>query len=312
MSYQNNDQNKIRRRKVNSSNVNSKPSKDFRNDADKKQTNNTKTERQSINRPNQSNKKKQNMNKSDSRRNNKKMKKNKKLLNIVKQFLVAILLVLVILSAVGSALVFTVLKDSPKVTKELLTANYISSEVVSKNEIPKYIIDAVVSIEDERFYKHNGVDEISLLRSLVHNILTNTTQGGSTIEMQISKNLLTSDDRTIKRKIKDIFNATSMDKNMSKQDIIEVYLNNIYLGKSSYGVAKGSKTYFGKDISDLSLAECAMLAGITNNPARYSEYREAKERQETILYKMQELGYINDKEYKEALSEKVIFKSEIE
>ena len=203
------------------------------------------------------------------------------------------------------------MKGSPKVTKELLEQNYISSEVVDNNDIPKYLKDAIVSIEDERFYKHNGVDTISLVRSVVHNLLTDTTQGGSTIEMQISKNLLTSDDKTIKRKLKDMFNATSMDKNISKDEILGIYLNNIYLGKSAYGVGKGAKVYFGKDVKDLNLAECAMLAGITNSPAKYGQFVQAKKRQETILYKMHELGYINDAEYEDALTKEVTFVSEI-
>ena len=130
--------------------------------------------------------------------------------------------------------------------------------------------------------------------------------------MQISKNLLTNDEKSIKRKIRDIYNAFQMNKIMSKEEILGVYLNNVYFGKSSYGVAKASQTYFGKDVEDLSLAQCAMLVGITNNPAKYLDHREAKKRQETILYKMHELGYITDEEYKESLREEVPFKSEIE
>ncbi len=130
--------------------------------------------------------------------------------------------------------------------------------------------------------------------------------------MQISKNLLTNDDKNIKRKIRDMYNAIKIDKIMSKDEILGVYLNNVYFGKSSYGVAKASRTYFGKDVSDLTLAQSAMLVGITNNPAKYSDHSEAKKRQETILYKMHQLGYITEDEYKEALYDKVPFKSEIE
>ena len=190
--------------------------------------------------------------------------------------------------------------------------SYISSEVVPDNEIPKYLKDALVSIEDERFYEHKGIDIISLTRSLLHNIFSDTTQGGSTIEMQISKNLLTSDDRNMKRKIKDIYYATQMDKFMTKDEILCTYLNNVYFGKSAYGVGKASKVYFGKNVQDLTLAQSAMLVGITNSPAKYKEHREAKKRQEVILYKMKELGYIDEEEYSQAISEKVPFKSEIE
>lgn len=158
--------------------------------------------------------------------------------------------------------------------------------------------------------KRADIDKLD--RSVVHNIFSDTTQGGSTIEMQISKNLLTNDDKNIKRKIRDMYNAIKIDKIMSKDEILGVYLNNVYFGKSSYGVAKASRTYFGKDVSDLTLAQSAMLVGITNNPAKYSDHSEAKKRQETILYKMYQLGYITEEEYKEALYDKVPFKSEIE
>ena len=198
------------------------------------------------------------------------------------------------------------------INKDILRQSYISSEVVPDNEIPKYLKEALVSIEDERFYEHKGVDIRSLTRSFFHNMFSDTTQGGSTIEMQISKNLLTSDDKNMNRKIKDMYYATQMDKFMTKDEILCTYLNNVYFGKSAYGVGKASKVYFGKNVKDLTLAQCAMLVGITNNPAKYQEYREAKIRQEVILKKMKELGYINEEQYLQAMREKVSFKSEIE
>lgn len=307
MSYYNDDQNKIRRRKV-SANVEHAQISKPNNLNGRSSVNNINRERIPVDRSKGID---EGSKKSTSRKKRKVENRKKSSRALSKKLLVLMLVVLVLTSAVSSVFILTALKGSQRVDMALLESKYISSEVVSNDQIPKYLKDAVVSIEDERFYKHNGVDEISLLRSVVHNVLSDSTQGGSTIEMQISKNLLTDDDRTIKRKIRDIYNATSMDKNMTKDDILGVYLNNIYLGKSSYGVGKGAKVYFGKNVSELSLAQCAMLAGITNNPARYSEHREAKRRQETILYKMNELGYINDVEYKNALSEDVPFKSEI-
>lgn len=304
MSY-NNDDNKIRRRRVSSS------TSKTTNKTDNKVFNN-RSVNEKIKNENSINRGTRNSTYSSRSRTKKsKRKKNKKLLKLFRNLLIVVLLVLALVSIVSSIYVFTAVKGSPKVTKELLEQNYISSEVVDNNDIPKYLKDAIVSIEDERFYKHNGVDTISLVRSVVHNLLTDTTQGGSTIEMQISKNLLTSDDKTIKRKLKDMFNATSMDKNISKDEILGIYLNNIYLGKSAYGVGKGAKVYFGKDVKDLNLAECAMLAGITNSPAKYGQFVQAKKRQETILYKMHELGYINDAEYEDALTKEVTFVSEI-
>ena len=244
--------------------------------------------------------------------NKRKRTKKKHGFKLVKLFLLFVLIASVVVSIIGSTFLVSALRDVKPINKEILRENYISSDVVEDSQIPKYLKEALVSIEDERFYEHKGVDIISLTRSFIHNIFSDSTQGGSTIEMQISKNLLTSDDRTISRKIKDIYYASQMDKFMTKDEILCTYLNNVYFGKSSYGVGKASKVYFGKNVQDLDLAQCAMLVGITNNPAKYQDHSEAKKRQEVILYKMKELGYINDEEYSNAISEDVPFKSEIE
>ena len=309
MNYNNNDDNRIRRKKVSSNDYNYKSKQHQRYYKEKVRIDNTSYERKIEN-----NKiKRDNTNKVNKSTRSSRRKKNKQRgFKLAKAFLIVTLALFVGLSAVGSVFVVYSLRDTKVINKEILRENYISSEVVPDNEIPKYLKEALVSIEDERFYEHKGVDIISLTRSLLHNILSDTTQGGSTIEMQISKNLLTSDDRTMKRKIKDIYYATQMDKFMTKDEILCTYLNNVYFGKSAYGVGKASKVYFGKNVQDLTLAQSAMLVGITNNPAKYKEHREAKKRQEVILYKMKELGYIDEEEYSQAISEKVPFKSEIE
>ena len=309
MNYNNNDDNRIRRKKVSSNDYNYKSKQHQRYYKDNVRLDNASYERKIEN-----NKiKRDNTNKVNKSTRSSRRKKNKQRgFKLAKAFLIVTLALFVGLSAVGSVFVVSSLRDTKVINKEILRENYISSEVVPDNEIPKYLKEALVSIEDERFYEHKGVDIISLTRSLLHNILSDTTQGGSTIEMQISKNLLTSDDRTMKRKIKDIYYATQMDKFMNKDEILCTYLNNVYFGKSAYGVGKASKVYFGKNVQDLTLAQSAMLVGITNNPAKYKEHREAKKRQEVILYKMKELGYIDEEEYSQAISEKVPFKSEIE
>lgn len=309
MNYNNNDDNRIRRKKVSSKDYNYKSKQHQRYYKEKVRLDNASYERKIEN-----NKiKRDNTNKVNKSTRSSRRKKNKQRgFKLAKAFLIVTLALFVGLSAVGSVFVVSSLRDTKVINKEILRENYISSEVVPDNEIPKYLKEALVSIEDERFYEHKGVDIISLTRSLLHNILSDTTQGGSTIEMQISKNLLTSDDRTMKRKIKDIYYATQMDKFMTKDEILCTYLNNVYFGKSAYGVGKASKVYFGKNVQDLTLAQSAMLVGITNNPAKYKEHREAKKRQEVILYKMKELGYIDEEEYSQAISEKVPFKSEIE
>lgn len=309
MNYNNNDDNRIRRKKVSSNDYSYKSKQYQRYYKEKVRLDNASYERKIEN-----NKiKRDNTNKVNKSTRSSRRKKNKQRgFKLAKAFLIVTLALFVGLSAVGSVFVVSSLRDTKVINKEILRENYISSEVVPDNEIPKYLKEALVSIEDERFYEHKGVDIISLTRSLLHNILSDTTQGGSTIEMQISKNLLTSDDRTMKRKIKDIYYATQMDKFMTKDEILCTYLNNVYFGKSAYGVGKASKVYFGKNVQDLTLAQSAMLVGITNNPAKYKEHREAKKRQEVILYKMKELGYIDEEEYSQAISEKVPFKSEIE
>ena len=295
MDYYNETTNKIRRRKISSSDYLSKTVENKKPIERKVNINNIKKEDDRINYK-------------SPRKNNLKKYKNKKLL---KGLSILFLIILLITSSIGIMFTILALKDSPKVTRVLIEESYISSQVVSVDKIPNNLKNALVSIEDERFYEHNGVDYKSLLRSAIHNVFSDSTQGGSTIEMQISKNLLTNDDKSIKRKILDMYNALQMDKIMSKEEILGIYLNNVYFAKSSYGVAKASQVYFGKNVEDLTLAQCAMLVGITNNPAKYIDHGQAKQRQETILYKMHELGYITDEEYKNAVKENVPFKSEI-
>lgn len=251
-------------------------------------------------------------------RNNKKNKRNKKreLKSKVWYYISRIVAVLLVLCIVGGACGIGyakyVTKDMPEVTEKMIHEKYISSKEVPIKDMPKNLRNAIVSIEDERFYEHDGVDKKALIRSLIHNILTDSRQGGSTIEMQLSKNLLTSSEVSIKRKIKDMYNAVGMNRVMKKDEILEAYLNNIYFGKNAYGVAAGAELYFGKNVKDLDLAESAMLVGITNNPKIYSNYSAAKTRQKIILKKMYELGYIKETQYKEAVAEMVHFRSEIE
>lgn len=285
--------NKIRRRKVSK--------------------NNTSVKKKPLRSNNYSNVKKRTNHRIERRKEEQKRLKVKKYVsNSIKILLSFVFIFTLLTSFLAINLFNKVFNSDVIINDELLKEYYISTDIATSEEIPKYLKDAIVSIEDERFYNHKGVDFISLFRSVIHNIVYDTTQGGSTIEMQLSKNLLTSNEKTVKRKINDIRNAIQMNKNMTKDEILVAYLNNIYLGKSSYGVKEGAKIYFGKDLYELSLGECAMLAGITNNPLKYKEFVHAKSRQELILGKMKELGYITDKEYKEAMREEVVFKSEID
>ena len=299
MGYHDISDNKIRRRKVSSSNLNKTNKKENIVNSENKQEINRNIIDEDFELE-----KKLFYKKRDKRR--------RKIYNITKKCLTILLMLIFVASIFASMMVLVSLKGSPNVTKDLIYNSYVSKNIVPIEEIPDNLKNAIIATEDKRFYKHKGVDYKSLIRSAVNNILSDSTQGGSTIDMQVSKNLLTSEDRTIKRKIRDIYNAMQINKIMTKNEILEVYLNNIYFGKSSYGVADASKTYFGKDVRDLSLSECAMLAGITNNPAKYMQHDEAKIRQKVVLKNMYDQGYITYDEYREAVNDPTPFKSEIE
>ena len=238
-------------------------------------------------------------------------KKRRKRHQLIKRSLSVSLAVIFVATIVASLAVFISLKGSTKITKDLIYNSYVTENIVPVDEIPKDLKNAIIATEDKRFYEHGGVDIRSLMRSVVNNILTDSTQGGSTIDMQVSKNLLTCEDKTMKRKITDMYNAMQMNKIMTKDEILGAYLNNIYFGKGSYGVANAARTYFGKDVRDLNLAQCAMLAGITNNPAKFMQHDAAKRRQAVVLNNMYKQGYITNEQYKDALSDPTPFKSEI-
>ena len=223
-------------------------------------------------------------------------KKRRKRHQLIKRSLSVSLAVIFVATIVASLAVFISLKGSTKITKDLIYNSYVTENIVPVDEIPKDLKNAIIATEDKRFYEHGGVDIRSLTRSVVNNILTDSTQGGSTIDMQVSKNLLTCEDKTMKRKITDMYNAMQMNKIMTKDEILGAYLNNIY---------------FGKDVRDLNLAQCAMLAGITNNPAKFMQHDAAKRRQAVVLNNMYKQGYITNEQYKDALSDPTPFKSEI-
>lgn len=312
-----------------------------------------------------------------------------------KKILGAFIAVFIIVFASGLGFVFASLKDVKPVNEQILdklthqttTIKYANGETMStaptlykKTPVPlsdmsPYLRKAIVSIEDERFYNHDGVDYVGLIRSLVKTVL-GRTQGGSTIPMQTSKMLLTSTDQTLSRKVKDIYYALEMSKTVGKDKLLETYLNNYFVGKGMCGAEAGAMGYFDKHAKDLTLAESAMLAGVTKNPSRYAPYitarltgdesksdvenkllfflpseglaqaneteknmydkiyewglldddtykqlksgdlllrkavnnPEAKTRQQIVLNKMRELGAITEKQYVEALNEKINIK----
>ena len=187
---------------------------------------------------------------------------------------------------------------------------------VTLNEIPQYLRDAYISIEDERFYQHHGVDIKRTLSVTVQFILNGGSAsggGGSTITQQLVKNLIGEKENSgiegIKRKIREMSRAYKLEKMLSKDQILELYLNTIFVGADVYGVELGSQYYFNKSVTDLDLAESAFLAGINHSPNSYNPYGETdnseliKKRTKTVLDKMLELGKINQEEHDAAVAE---------
>lgn len=180
-------------------------------------------------------------------------------------------------------------------------------------DIPKYLQKAAIAIEDKRFEKHHGVDWKGTTRAIVYTLFGKNVQGGSTITQQLVKNVTGDNEVTVKRKITEIYRALELEKRYEKDEILEAYLNEVFFGQSCYGVVTASRMYFNKDVSDLTLAECASLMGITNNPSMYdptlsSWTRENnRERQLTILGAMLEQDKISQEEYDEAKAEDIVF-----
>ena len=184
---------------------------------------------------------------------------------------------------------------------------------ISYSDMPVYLKDAAISIEDERFEKHHGVDWLRTGKAVLNMFTGGRIFGGSTITQQLIKNLTQDNETTVKRKILEIVRALEFEKEYSKDEIMEMYLNNIALGRGCFGVQTASQRYFGKDAKDLSLAECASLIGITNNPWKYDPLRNEESlknnqnRKKLILDKMLELEKITQAEYDSAMAEKVQF-----
>ena len=175
---------------------------------------------------------------------------------------------------------------------------------VPLNRMPQYLINAVISVEDSRFWKHNGIDYIAIMRAAVKDVLhVGLKEGGSTITQQLAKITFLSPQKTLGRKIREIALAMKIEKKLSKKEILELYLNRVYMGHGAYGMERAAEVYFGKSVKDVNLPEAALLAGIIRAPSAYSPYNNltaAKERQETVLMRMQEEGYIKPSEKERA------------
>ncbi len=171
--------------------------------------------------------------------------------------------------------------------------------------LPKNLKNAFIAIEDHRFYEHSGIDYKRTMGA-VANFFGGKSYGGSTITQQLVKNLTGENEVTVKRKLTEIMRALRLEKKLSKDEILELYLNNIYLSSGCFGVQTAAEKYFGKDAGELTLAECASIAAIVQNPSRFDPLRKPAnntERRNTVLMRMYELGYINEAEYTAASAE---------
>lgn len=271
--------------------------------------------------------------------------------SLVKILLILLLVVCITLGTFLGAYVLSVLKQAPPIDPEnfrneinesskvyddqgKLIQNLVLnefSEYVTLDMIPKDLQRAVIAVEDERFYDHNAVDFKRAIGALVHDLKTRSLeQGASTITMQLAKNLYTSQAKSLDRKLTDVFYAYELESTLTKDQILEAYLNSAGFSKGTVGVQAAAKTFFNKNVTDLNLAECALIAGITNRPEKYSPYtREPltlKDNLETVQIslrptgkdetnskqtieigkKLLELGRIDDFEYKQILNNALV------
>ena len=183
------------------------------------------------------------------------------------------------------------------------------TEGVDVKELPEHISNAVIAIEDRRFKDHNGFDVLGITRAFINNIFAGEiTGGGSTITQQLAKNALLSPEQTIRRKIEELFLAVEIEKYYSKDEILSMYVNQVYFGSSAWGIDHASMKYYNKNISEISISEAALLAGLLQSPSAldpYKHYEKAINRRNVVLSKMNELEMISQEQYDRALNEKI-------
>lgn len=230
------------------------------------------------------------------------MKFLKKILLIL---LLVILSITVLLVGKGYEMYSKAIKAMPleeKVKEIKSRANY-----TELSEVPQTYINAVISVEDHRFYKHSGIDIIAIGRAVVNNIKTMSfAEGGSTITQQIAKNEYFTQEKKITRKIAEVFMAFKIEKNYDKDEILELYINTIYFGNGYYNIKDAAMGYFGKLPKDMTDSECIMLAGIPNAPSVYAPTENpdlAKQRQKQVMLKMIKYGYLTEEEAEKILNE---------
>lgn len=232
-----------------------------------------------------------------------------------------IALCLVVFAGLGFGYIFAAYQSLPAVGNNIRPA--VSSQVfdshgrlittlhsdqnrlpIDINKVPQNLQNAFIAAEDNRFYEHIGIDPIGIFRAIFAN-LTNRgiAQGGSTITQQLAKNAFLSQEQTLKRKIQEAMLALEIEHKYSKKEILEMYMNQIYFGQGAYGIQTAAKTYFNKDVNELTLTQCAMLAGLPKSPNYYSPFNnlnEAKKRKNVVLDQMVKYGYVSAAEAEDA------------
>ncbi len=254
----------------------------------------------------------------------KRIKKKKSKWRII---ILILVLGVVVLAAGATALYFALVFDLPRLTTLKDYRPYVVSEVYADDEIligefflenrtivplaqmPKMLIKAFVAAEDARFFEHKGIDYWRILGAAFRNIeALDVVQGGSTITQQIAKSFFLTPEKSLKRKLKEAILAQRIEHYLTKNEILFLYLNQIYLGEGAYGVGAAAKTYFGKPVQKLTLAECALLAGLPPAPNSFSPLRnpkKARERQLYVLHRMVERKMIPPEQAKKAESEEI-------
>ncbi|WP_224752801.1 transglycosylase domain-containing protein [Metabacillus arenae] len=188
------------------------------------------------------------------------------------------------------------------------------TESVNVKDVPQHFIDALVATEDQKFYEHNGIDYFGITRAAVNNVLAGgIVEGGSTLTQQLAKNSLLTQDQTYLRKFKEYFISQKIEREYSKEEILEMYLNNVYFGEGAWGLKKAAKVYFAKDVQGLSVNESAILVGLIKAPTHYSpikHYEKSLERRNVVLSLMNKQGLLSKSDLVEIKKEKVTLEKE--
>lgn len=201
----------------------------------------------------------------------------------------------------------TIIYDKDGDTASTLSTN--RTKGITVEQLPNHVKNAVVAIEDERFYEHNGFDIKGIARAFFRNLFAlEITGGGSTLTQQLTKNALLSPEQTYKRKLEELFLAIEIEKHYEKDEILQMYLNQVFFGSNAWGIGSASKKYFNKPIEQVTISEAALLAGVLQSPSAlnpYNNYDRSIERRNVVLLKMKELAMISDAEYEAAKNEQI-------